>query len=163
MALYEGKEEEKKGKAKIKRDFEILSFFEAVRRKEQGEKLFPDEKPQKDGGSISLLRGCPYLKQGDMVILYENEETEINWDDVPDLKNRLYRVTQLSSKIVSKIYEFGDIFLTKHNVTSANAKYESVRFSLTKEIKHIQNSHVQFKGIKVKLNNLGRITKIWND
>jgi len=163
MALYEGKDEEKKGKVKTKRDFEILSFFEAVRRKEQGEKLFPDEKLQKDGSSISLLKGCPYLKQGDMVVLYENQETEINWDDLRDLKKRLYRVSQLSSKIVSKIYEFGDIFLVKHNVTSANAKYESVSFSLNEEIKHIQNSHVQFKGIKVKLNNLGRITKTWND
>lgn len=155
MALYEGKDE----KGKVKRDFEILSFYESVKRKQNGIKLFPDEKLQKDGSSIGLIKNCPYLKQGDMVLMYENNEDEIKWNDTEDLKKRLYKVTQLSSKIVSKIYEFGDIFMVKHNVTSSNAKYESVTFSIHKENKYIQNSHVQLKAIKVKINNLGKIIK----
>jgi len=106
------------------------------------------------------MKNCPYLKQGDMVLMYEKNEDEINWKDTEDIKKRLYKVTQLSSKIVNKIYEFGDVFIAKHNVSSSNAKYESVTFSIHKENKYIQNSHVQFKAVKVKINNLGKIVKI---
>lgn len=160
MALYESREKDKKGKIKLKRDFEILSFYEAVKRKQKGEKLFSDTKIQKDGSVIGLMKNCPFLKQGDMVVMYENDESEINWGDVEDLKKRLYKVTQLSSKIVQKKYEFGDLFFVKHNVSSSNAKYESVTFSMEKGYKYIQNSHIQLMAIKVKLNHLGKIVKM---
>lgn len=160
MAVYESKSKDKKGKEKIKRDFEIVSFYEAVIKRNKGEKLFSDEKLQKDGTLLSLLKNCSSLKQGDMVVMYEEDEKEIDWMDINDLKKRLYKVTQLSSKVVKEIYEFGDIFLVKHNVSGSKAKYESVDFSLNKEAKFIQNSHSQFKGIKVKVSNLGKIEKL---
>lgn len=160
MALYESRETDKKGKVKIKRDFELISFYEAVKKRNVGEKLFHDEKIQKDGTSLALLHGCSSLKKGDMVLMFEDDENEIIWDDENDLKKRLYKVTQLSSKVVSKIYEFGDIFFIKHNISASNAKYESVGFSIEKEVKYINNSHIQFKGVKVKVNNLGKIVKI---
>lgn len=160
MALYESKEIDKKGKIKIKRDFEIVTFYEAVKRRNKGEKLFPDEKMQKDETSLALLKSCSSLKKGDMVVMYTDDESEIIWNDENDLKKRLYKVTQLSSKLVSKIYPFGDIFFIKHNISNANAKYESVDFSIEKEVKCINNSHIQFRGVKVEINNLGKIKKI---
>lgn len=163
MALYESKETDKKGKGKSKRDFEIVSFYEAVKRRTNGQKLYSDEKEQKDGTFLPLMKSCPFLKKDDLVIMYEKEETEIDWKNNKDLKKRLYKVTQLSSKIVNKIYEFGDIFFVKHNISTAKAKYESVSYSNTKDYKYIQNSHVQINAIKVKLNNLGKIVKKYND
>lgn len=160
MALYESKEIDKKGKIKIKRDFEIVSFYKAVEKKRKGEKLFPDEKEQKDGSFLPLMRSCTHLKAGDFVVMFEEKESEINWDSKEDLKKRLYKVTQLSSKVVSKIYEFGDIFFMKHNISGSNAKYESKTYTNTKEIKFLQNSHVQFNGIKVYIDRLGNIKAV---
>lgn len=160
MALYESKETDKKGKVKIKRDFEIVSFFKAVERRRKGEKLFADEKEQKDGTFLPLMKSCPYLKAGDFVVMYENEESEIDWDVKEDLMKRLYKVTQLSSKIVNKVYEFGDIFFVKHNISSSNAKYESACYNNSKESKFLQNSHVQLKAIKVSIDRAGNIKSI---
>lgn len=157
MAFYESKEIDKKGKIKIKRDFEIVSFFKAVDRRINGEKLFGDEKKQEDGTFLPLMKSCPYLKAGDFVIMYENEESEIEWDEKEDLMKRLYKVSQLSSKIVSKIYEYGDIFFIKHNISSSNAKYESIVYTNTRKNNFLQNSHKQLKAIKVKVSQIGVI------
>ena len=157
MAFYESKESDKKGKVKIKRDFEIVSFFKAVDRRRKGEKLFADEKLQKDGTFLPLMKSCPHLKAGDFVVMYENEASEINWDVKEDLMKRLYKVTQLSSKIVSKVYEFGDIFFIKHNITSSNAKYESKGYIHSQENKFLQNSHIQINAVKIKIDRLGNI------
>ena len=73
MALYESKETDKRGKIKTKRDFEIVSFFRAVEKRRKGEKLFPDEKEQKDGTFLPLMKSCSYLKAGDFVVMYEND------------------------------------------------------------------------------------------
>ena len=106
------------------------------------------------------MKSCPYLKAGDFVVMYEKEEAEIDWDVKEDLKKRLYKVTQLSSKIVSKVYEFGDIFFAKNNISSSNAKYESAGYIHTKENKFLQNSHVQLKAIKVQIDRLGNISSV---
>ena len=157
MALYEKKETDKKGKPKIKRDFEIVSFFKAVDRRRKKEKLFADEKEQKDGTFLPLMKSCPYLKAGDFIIMYEYEESEIDWDVKEELMKRLYKVTQLSSKVVNNVYEFGDIFFVKHNISSSNAKYESAGYVNTKERKFLQNSHIQLKAIKVSRDRTGNI------
>lgn len=157
MALYEKKETDKKGKVKVKRDFEIVSFFKAVERRINGEKLFEDEKKQDDGTFLPLMKSCPYLKAGDFVIMYESDELEIEWDKKEDLMNRLYKVSQLSSKIVSKIYEYGDIFFIKHNISSANAKYESIGYTNKLKNNFLQNSHKQLRAIKVEISQIGII------
>jgi CRISPR-associated endonuclease Csn1 len=162
MVLYESKEMGKNGKVKIKRDFELVSFFKSVERRRKGEKLFSDEKQQKDGAYLPLMKLCPFLKAGDFVVMYENEASEIDWDIKEDLKKRLYKVTQLSSKIVNKVYEFGDMFFVKHNVSSSNAKYESTGYIHAKENKFLQNSHVQLKAIKVQIDRLGNIKPIYD-
>jgi CRISPR-associated endonuclease Csn1 len=163
MALYESRETNKKGKIKIKRDFEILSFYEAVKRRNKGEELFSDEKLQKDGTAISLMKNCPHLKRGDMVVMYENDESDIIWDDANDLKKRLYQVTQLSSSIKNvdnKDYLFGNINFAKHNVSKAGASYKGSAYKNDITTPFLSNYHTQIKAIKVNVNNLGKIVKI---
>ena len=163
MALYESKEIDKKGKVKIKRDFEIVSFFKAVERRRKGEKLYPDEKEQKDGSFLPLMRACPYLKAGDFVVMYEEKKSEIDWDIKEDLMKRLYTVTQLASSIKNvsnKDYLFGSINFAKHNHTKAGASYKGSDFKNNLLIPFITNYHTQLKVIKVQVDRLGNIKPI---
>ena len=157
MALYEKKETDKKGK--IKRDFEIVSFFKAVERRRRNEKLFADEKEQKDGTFLPLMKSCPYLKVGDFVVMYENEESEIDWDVKEDLMKRLYFIAELNRQVnvdknTGKENEFGVIKLNKHNSqkTSANSYITAGPF--------IKILHTGLKVIKVKIDRLGIIKPV---
>ena len=161
MALYELKVNDKNGNEKRpKRDFILLKFFDAVKKRTQTELLFPDEKQYKDGTFLPRMGLCPSLKQGDFVILYEENEKEINWTDIYDLKKRLFKVTQLSSSIVSKIYEFGYISLAKHNVSTTGASYLKEEFSLSKNQSFLFNSHQQLKAVKVIIDRIGNIKSL---
>ncbi len=160
MALYENTEIDKKGKAKIKRDFEIVSFFKAVERRRKGEKLFPDEKEQKDGTFLPLMKSCPFLKAGDFVVMYENEIAEIDWDVREDLMKRLYMIAQLASSIKNvrgKDYLFGNINFAKHNVSKSGASYKGTDFKNNLSVAFISNYHTQLKAIKVQIDHLGNI------
>ncbi|MDI9319184.1 MAG: HNH endonuclease domain-containing protein [Phycisphaerales bacterium] len=163
MALYESKEVDTKGKVKIKRGFEIVSFFKSVERRRKGEKLFPDEKEQKDGTFLPLMKSCPYLKAGDFVIMYENEASEIDWDVKEDLMRRMYMVTQLASSIKNvsgKDYLFGNINFAKHNVSKAGASYKGTNFKNHLPIPFISNYYTQLKIVKVQIDRLGNIKPI---
>jgi CRISPR-associated endonuclease Csn1 len=152
MALYELKQTDTKGKPKkTLRDFELLSFNDAIKKRLANEQLFPDEKIQQDGKVLGLLEKCPFLKKDDLVIMYENNEDEIDWNNVNDLKRRLYKVNGMSSLVVSG-YEYGILSLSKHNVSNQNAVYGKVG-------SHLKKYHSQLKAIKVKLNRLGKIEK----
>ena len=156
MALYESRELDKKGKVKIKRDFEIVSFFKAVERRRKGEKLFPDEKEQKDGTFLPLMKACPYLKAGDFVIMYENEESEIDWDVKEDLMKRLYFIAELNKQVnvdktTGKENEFGVIKLNKHNSQKTKSN------SYITEGPFIKILHTGLKAIKIKIDPLGNI------
>jgi|GEM_PF-1072230 len=150
MALYERKEMDKKGKEKVKRDFEIVSFYEAVKKRSNGEKLFSDEK-----NGMGLMNSCPYLRAGDMVIMYDENEEEINWDDIDILKNKLFKVTELGSADING-YLYGVLKFSQHNKCGSNIKYTSTGF-------FIKKYHSQLNAIKVKINQLGKIEKILND
>lgn len=154
MALYESREINKKGKIKIKRDFEILSFYEAVNRRIKGEKLYADEKKQKDETYLPLMKSCPYLKKDDFVVMYEKDENEIDWKDSNNLKQRLYKTVGLSSE-----EKYGLISFIKHNVSSKNASYGKAEFKIG--LNTFTNRHTQLKVIKVKINNLGKIIKYY--
>jgi CRISPR-associated endonuclease Csn1 len=148
MALYESKEVDKKGKEKIKRDFEIVSFFKAVERRRKGEKLFPDEKEQKDGTFLPLMKSCPYLKAGDFVVMYENEASEIDWDVKEDLMKRLYKVTELGLNPTGDGYAV--IKLVKHNLM------KTVKDSYLKNGPFLKRSE-SINAIKVIIDRLGNI------
>lgn len=147
MAIYEKKKFNKKGEeTRPQREFEIVSLFEATNRKRNKEKLFPDEKNE-----AGLMQNCPYLIAGDMVVMYENSENEIRWDDVSDLKKRLYKVTELSSSEING-YLYGTIKFSLHSKTGTNIKYGSSGFFLMKY-------HSQLKAVKVKITQLGKIVR----
>jgi CRISPR-associated endonuclease Csn1 len=150
MALYESKETDKKGKVKIKRDFEIVSFFKAVERRSNGEKLFPDEKLQKDGTYLPLMSSCPFLKQGDFVVLFETNEKEIDWENKNGLKKRLFKVTELGLNPTGDGYAV--IKLVKHNLVKTS------KDSYSKEGPFLKKSE-SINAVKVLINNLGKIEK----
>lgn len=153
MALYELKEKDKKGKIKVTRDFIIRSSYEAVSLKNRGEKLFPDEK-EKNGKILPLMSECPYLKQGDLVVMYQDEEDKksINWNDQNDLKKRLFIVKGLGTD-----EGYGIVSLLKHSKSSVNRSYRKSAFELNKNQIDFSNRHTQFNAVKVRMNNLGRI------
>ena len=153
MALYELKINDKKGNPKKpKRDFTLLKFFEAVNSRINQAKLFSDEKEQKDGTFIPRMKSCPSLKQGDFVVMFEKKESEIIWEDINNLKERLYKVTGLSSE-----EGYGLISFIKHNISSQNASYGKSAFEINSKMKSFSNRHTQFNGIKVQINRLGNI------
>lgn len=163
MALYESKLTDIKGKVKVKRDFEIVSFFKAVEKRRLGEKLFPDEKEQKDGTYLPLMKSCPFLKAGDFVIMFEKDESEVNWYAKEELKKRLYVVTQLASSIKTvsgKGYLFGNINFAKHNVSKSGASYKGTDFKFNLQVPFISNYHTQVQIIKVQFDRLGNIKPI---
>lgn len=149
MALYESKETDKKGRVKVKRDFEIVSFFKAVEKRRKGEKLFPDEKVQKDGTFLPLMKSCPYLKAGDFVVLYEKNESEIDWDSKEDLKKRLYKVTELGLNPTGDGYAV--IKLVKHNLQ------KTVKDSYLKDGPFLKRSE-SINAVKVQIDRLGNIS-----
>lgn len=156
MALYEREEVNKKGKVKIKRDFEIVSFFRAVERRRKGEKLFPDEKEQKDGQFLPLMKSCPFLKAGDFVVMYENEVSEIDWNVREELMKRLYFISELNrqvnvDKLNGKENEFGVIKLNRHN------NQKTIANSYITQGPFIKILHTGLKAIKVKIDRLGNI------
>lgn len=161
MALYESKETDKKGKVKVRRDFEVVSFFKAVEKRRKGEKLFPDEKEQKDGTFLPLMKSCPYLKAGDFVLIYEDNETEINWKLKEELKEKLYFIAELNKQVnvdktTRKENEFGVIKLNKHN------KQKTTKDSYITNGAFIKILHTGLKAIKVQIDRLGNISPAKN-
>ncbi len=156
MALYELKINDKNGNPKKpRRDFTLLKFLEAVNYRKDKTRLFSDEKEQKDGTFISRMKSCPSLKQGDFVVMYENDQNEIDWEDIDNLKERLYKVTGLSSE-----EGYGLISFIKHNISSQNASYGKAAFSILSKMKSFSNRHTQFNGFKVQIDRLGNIKPI---
>jgi CRISPR subtype II RNA-guided endonuclease Cas9/Csn1 len=156
MAIYELREKDKKGKEKVIREFIIRSTYEAVDMYNKKEKLFPDIL-EKEDKFLPLMQGCSYLKQGDLVVMYEddNDKENIDWEDPADLKRRLYIINGLSSMLVSGKYEYGVISLVKHNCSKSNAKFKKGLYSNSTSEPFIENLHSQIKAVKIKLNNLG--------
>jgi hypothetical protein len=154
MALYEKKETDKKGKIKIKRDFEVVSFFKAVDRRRKTEKLFADEKEQKDGTFLPLMKSCPFLKAGDFVIMYENEESEIDWDIKEDLMRRLFKVSELGLDFRSENEQYGTLKFVKHNLMKTS------KDSYLKEGTFLKKLHSGLKAVKVRIDRLGKIKPV---
>ncbi len=142
MALYELREL-KKGKVKITRDFKLLSSYEAVHSKNEHLRMFPDE-IEKDGKHLPLMKDCPFIMIGDLVIMYEddNDKATINWGDKSDLKTRLYYVSQLGSsvkKVRDKEYEFGNVRFVKHNISKSRAIYKGSSYRAEYNLSYIEN------------------------
>jgi CRISPR-associated endonuclease Csn1 len=161
MAIYEGLV-----KNKIKRDFEIVNNLEASEyfKKSTDRNDFPYLLP-----TTSLKHNFPFkslIKIGTLVLLYEKDQNEINFDNLKDINKRLYKVTGLSSMTVHGS-NYGVINIRYHqearqakDLKSKNGTFvngEDYRPSIT--ILHTQfNALVE--GFDFKINILGEIEPI---
>ncbi len=161
MALYELKEKGKNGKIKVTKEFILLSSYEAVRAKNEGRPLFPDE-IEKNGKHLSLAESCPFLKQGDLVLLFEDDQDRISmdWSNLEELKNRLYCVSGLSSDVKQGTYTYGIVSFVKHSTSKNNATYQNGAFVLGNNTSFIKNYHTQINAIKIEMDSLGNIKPI---
>jgi len=153
MALYELRENTKNDKIKIIRGFRLLSSFDAVHKKMNGQQLFPDE-IKKNEKHLPLMEGCNYLRQGDLVIMYEDEidKEDLDWNNQEDLKKRLFKVVMLSSE-----ENYGLMAFLKHNISSQKMSYPKGAFQKGKKQLSMTMRHTQINAIKVKIDNLGKI------
>jgi hypothetical protein len=131
----------------------LLSSFETVSAKMKKQQLFPDE-IVKNGKHLPLMDGCAFLKQGDLIIMYEdeNDKENIDWNSREDLKNRLFKVVMLSSE-----EKYGIVSFLKHNISSHKMAYPKGAFQKAKKQLSMTMRHTQINAIKVKINNLGMI------
>lgn len=117
-----------------KRDYLTLSFYEGVQRQHRREKLYPE----KVGDKQLLFEIKPYDK-----FLWCEHPDEIDFNNPDDIQSRLYHVIKFTGS---------SIYLGQSIVANIKADYDN------KPIK-IKSSFNTLKGIKIKLDALGRI--VW--
>jgi len=116
------------------RDYEIVTFFEAVQRKLKGQPVLPQAK----GNKTILLE----FTHGDYFVRYENSPEEIDWDNMEDIaKNRLYRVGKF----------------TQGSVVIAHQKLSKVELDKDPEPLKVKRAYSTLKAIKVEITLLGKI------
>ncbi|MBS1773975.1 MAG: hypothetical protein JST82_14045 [Bacteroidetes bacterium] len=129
IAIYENESGE--------RDFETVSFFDAVKRKKASQHLMPFTK---NGKKLIFS-----LKQKDMVILYDKHPDEVDWNDKRDLHKRLCRVI--------KFDVVGQVFFGRHNISKLDK-------TVDRNINLFQQKYSTMKAIKVQIDILGNIKKV---
>ncbi|MCZ7556274.1 MAG: type II CRISPR RNA-guided endonuclease Cas9 [Bacteroidia bacterium] len=108
IAIYEDK-------ASGKRSFETIPYFEAVRRTLSGQKVVRESF---EGKPLMLS-----LKQRDIVVRYHQHPDEIRWDDIDDLRPRLYRVRKFD---VKGIIYLDNLYASKLDEKDRNSLFYAV-------------------------------------
>ncbi|MBN1158139.1 MAG: hypothetical protein JXA61_02060 [Bacteroidales bacterium] len=147
IAIYEKPE----NKGKTKRDFELVSFFDAVQitKKSTVKKcgklpLYPEISSKNQYPLVNVVR------KGDMVLLYEKNPDEIDLNDPNNVFHRLYYVTGLSILRPDPRNEYGTITLRKHNEARASIQLGQVEkggFKFGKSATYIFLLHTQFNAL----------------
>ena len=160
MAIYIGKD--KKGKEK--RDFVVVNNLEAAkyyRRSNNAEGGLVPDVSEKNGFSLAYC-----LKIGTMVLLYEKSPEEIWLSDKKAWQRRLYKVTGLSSLVISS-YVYGTISLIHHQEArrSSEVKLKNGAYASNEELRSgIKMYHTQInalvEGVDFVLNDLGEIKRL---
>ena len=160
MAIYIGKD--KKGKEK--RDFVVVNNLEAAkyyRRSNNAEGGLVPDVSEKNGFSLAYC-----LKIGTMVLLYEKSPEEIWLSDKKAWQRRLYKVTGLSSLVISS-YVYGTITLIHHQEArrSSDVKLKNGAYASNEELRSgIKMYHTQInalvEGVDFVLNDLGEIKRL---
>ncbi len=159
MGIYVGKD----SKGKPKRDFVLVNSLDAVRHSngKRSEELLPTEK---NGYPIKWK-----LKTGSIVFLYEKTPDEIYKADSKELRKRLYKVTGLSSMVVTG-HHYGVIMLLHHQEArpSVDIKAKNGAFKQGEETRAgIKLLHTQFnalvEGQDFTMNDIGKITFLNHD
>ena len=161
MAIYVGQN----AKGKEKRAFELVNNLTAANFYRRSNDRVPTDNQivplAKDG-----LPLCYRLKIGTMVILYENSPEEV-WDlDKKNLQKRLYKVTGLSSMVVSG-NAYGTIEMIHHQEArpSTEIAKKNGAFRLGEDFRPgIKLLHTQFRalvqGVDFTINDLGAIKRL---
>ena len=160
MAIYIGKD--KRGKEK--REFEIINNIDTARYYKRSNDSTDGLVPEKSPKSGYPLAYC--LKIGTMVLLYESSPEEV-WElDRKNLVKRLYKVSGLSSMLISS-YNYGTISLVYHqdarpstDIKLKNGVYvNGENFRPGIKMLHTQiNALVQ--GVDFEINDLGEIKRL---
>lgn len=119
------------------REFETVSFFHAIANKTKRKEIISKVKNNK-----KLLT---FLMQNDLVILYDYNMEEIDWQDYKTIFRKLYRLIKTD---VNGIMVFG-----LHNLSNLKADKDKTPY-----IKRC--NYNTFKGVKVKVTTTGKIVKI---
>lgn len=144
---------------KEKREFKTVSFLEAVRKTKRGEPLFPQEYK----GKRILL----FLSKKDMVLIYKehpDEVTHLIGKKIEELPQASQELLFKRLFVVRKSDKNGIIVLSRHHLAGAKKEEDiSVKDLDSLEGKKLQCNPNTFKGIKVKIDRLGNISKKKND
>ena len=157
MGIYVGAD--KKGKEK--RTFELVNSLDAVRFYNSGVlKQGIDLLPNEDSNGYALKWR---LKIGTMVLLYENTPDEIYDLDIKMLTRRLYKITGMSSMIVSGC-SYGTLALVYHQEARPSTEFSSKNgvYKSNEELRPgITLLHTQFRGLvqgqDFEINDIGEI------
>lgn len=157
MGIYAGAD--KKGKEK--RTFELVNSLDAVRFYNSGVlKQGIDLLPNEDSNGYALKWR---LKIGTMVLLYENTPDEIYDLDIKMLTRRLYKITGMSSMVVSGC-SYGTLALVYNQEARPSTEY-SFKNGIYKSNEELRPGitllHTQFKGLvqgqDFEINDIGEI------
>ena len=162
MAIYVG--QDKKGKEK--REFELVNNITAANFYRRSNDRVPTDNqlvPLKSKSGYDLRYK---LKIGTMVLLYENTPEEV-WElDKKNLLKRLYKVTGMSSMVISS-YNYGTINLVHHQDAhqSSEVKMKNGVFKSAEEFRTgIKMLHTQLnalvQGVDFDINDLGEIRRL---
>jgi hypothetical protein len=92
------------------------------------------------------------LEHNDMVLMFDESPDEINWDDDKELFNRLFTLVKFTEN---------QIIFMRHNVSGINANDGQSVTNIVSGEGHVKRPNANtFRGIKVKIDLLGIITKI---
>ena len=157
MAIYVGQNE----RGKEKRDFELISNLVAADKSKKSGQQQPIVPIAKNGLPLAYQ-----LKIGTMVLLYEKNPEEVWMLSKQELQKRLYKVTGLSSMLISS-YNYGTIGLLHHQEArpSSDVKQKNGVFVSGEDFRSgIKLLHTQFKaliqGFDFEINDLGEILRL---
>ncbi len=163
MAIYVGQD----NKGKEKREFELVNNITAANFYRRSNDRIPT-----DNQLVPFISKSGYelrykLKIGTMVLLYENSPEEV-WElDRNNLQKRLYKVTGMSSMVISGKYNFGTIEMVHHQDArpSTDIKKINGEFVSNEEFRPgIKMLHTQFnalvQGVDFLINELGEIKRL---
>ncbi len=159
MAIYEGKD----AKGKTKREFILVNNLSATAFFKRSQLIECGLVPQisEKGYALKMV-----LKKGNMVLLYENSPEEIWTSSEKDLVKRLYKVTGLSSMVVSG-FHYGTIILTHSQEArpSSEVTIQKGEYVQSEEFRNrigMQHTQIQclVEGLDFKLTETGRIIRL---
>lgn len=135
FAIYQ--EYDKKNKLKL--TGESISYFDAI---QKARKKLPIVPLTKDGKVLKMT-----LQKNDLLVLYQDSEQDIRWDDPKWIAQNTYRVYKFSGN---------SIFIVLHNIADKND--ENLEKDDSNPVK-FKRAASTLKAVKIRVNRLGKIVR----